>query len=37
MLNINAELLGELLKEYTNPQNLMFENFILKQLTKALA
>ena len=37
MLNINPELLDELLKEYTNPQDLMGENGILKQLTKALA
>jgi putative transposase len=36
MLNINPELLDELLKEYTNPQDLMGENGILKQLTKAI-
>jgi hypothetical protein len=30
MLNINPELLDELLKEYTNPQDLMGENGILK-------
>jgi putative transposase len=36
MLNINPELLDELLKEYTNPQDLMGANGILKQLTKAI-
>ena len=36
MLNINPELLDELLKEYTNPQDLMGDNGILKQLTKAI-
>ncbi len=36
MLNINPELLDELLKDYTNPQDLMGETGILKQLTKAI-
>jgi putative transposase len=36
MLNIRPELLDELLKEYNNPEDLMGENGILKQLTKAL-
>ena len=36
MLNINPEILDELLKEYTNPQDLIGENGILKQLTKAI-
>jgi putative transposase len=37
MLNINPQLLDQLLKEYKDPQDLMGENGILKQLTKALA
>ena len=36
MLNINPELLDQLLKEYKDPQDLMGENGILKQLTKAI-
>jgi putative transposase len=36
MLDIRPELLDELLKEYNNPEDLMGENGILKQLTKAL-
>ena len=37
MLNINPKLLDQLLKEYKDLQDLMGENGILKQLTKALA
>ena len=37
MLNINSQLLDQLLKEYKDPQDLMGESGILKQLTKALA
>lgn len=36
MLNIRPELLDELLQNYNNPQDLMGEEGILKQLTKAL-
>jgi putative transposase len=36
MLNIRPELLDELLQNYNNPQDLIGEDGILKQLTKAL-
>jgi putative transposase len=36
MLNLSPEILDELLKDYNGPQDLIGENGILKQLTKAL-
>jgi putative transposase len=36
MLNLSPEILDELLQDYKGPQDLMGENGILKQLTKAL-
>ena len=36
MLNLSTEVLDELLKDYNGPQDLIGENGILKQLTKAL-
>jgi putative transposase len=36
MLNLSPELLDELLKDYQGPQDLVGDNGILKQLTKAL-
>jgi putative transposase len=36
MLNLSPEVLDSILKDYKNPEDLMGENGILKQLTKAL-
>jgi putative transposase len=36
MLNLGPEVLDSILKDYKNPEDLMGENGILKQLTKAL-
>ncbi len=36
MSDINSDLINELLKDYKNPQDVIGENGILKQLTKAI-
>jgi putative transposase len=36
-LTIRTELLDELIKDYKNPEDLLGENGLLKQLTKALS
>ncbi len=35
-MTIRKEVLDELIKEYKNPEDLLGENGLLKQLTKAL-